>query len=129
MSRRNVQSERQSDYSIESQPFCYGVMSFAKGQRPHEIGLRMALGAGRADVLRQVLREGMNTALVGLAFGAAGAYLVGRGMQGMWYGVGVMDPQGFSVVAATLLAAAMLACLLPARRAASVDPMTALRQD
>jgi putative ABC transport system permease protein len=50
-------------------------------------------------------------------------------MQGMWYGVGALDPQGFSVVAATLLAAAMLACLVPARRAASVDPMTALRQD
>jgi putative ABC transport system permease protein len=98
-------------------------------QRTHEIGLRMAAGAGRAQVLRQVLREGMNTALVGLAFGTAGAYLVGRGMQGMWYGVGALDPQGFSVVAATLLAAAMLACLVPARRAASVDPMTALRQD
>ena len=107
----------------------YGVMSFAVAQRTHEIGLRMALGAGRGRVLRQVLREGLLTALAGAGLGTLGAYLVGRAMQGMWYGVGVLDPVAFGVVATLLLVSAVLACLGPARRAASVDPMVALRQD
>ncbi|MFI5184688.1 MAG: ABC transporter permease [Vicinamibacteria bacterium] len=107
----------------------YGVMSFAVAQRTHEIGLRMALGAGRHQVLQQVLREGITTALVGVVLGSVGAYFVGRTMQGMVYGVGVMDPAVFSVVATTLVASAVVACLVPARRAASVDPMTALRQE
>jgi putative ABC transport system permease protein len=105
----------------------YGVMSFAVAQRTHEIGLRMALGAGRGQVLRQMLKEGMGTALLGVIIGSAGAYLVGRAMQGMWYGVGVMDPLAFGVVATLLLVSAMVACLVPARRAASIDPMAALR--
>ena len=107
----------------------YGVMSFVVAQRTHEIGLRMALGAGRGTVLLQVLKEGMLSALAGVAIGSAGAYLVGRAMQGMFYGVGAFDVTAFSAVAATLLAAAALACLVPARRAASLDPMVALRQD
>jgi putative ABC transport system permease protein len=106
----------------------YGVMAFVVAQRTHEIGLRMALGAGRGHVLGQVLREGMVTALVGTVIGTGGAYLVGRAMQGMWYGVGAFDPLAFSVVALTLMAAALAACLVPARRAASVDPMVALRE-
>jgi putative ABC transport system permease protein len=106
----------------------YGVMSFVVAQRTHEIGLRMALGADRRRVVRHVLGEGMTTALVGTAFGSAGAYLVGRAMQGMLYGVGAMDPTAFIVVALTLLGAALVACLVPAQRAASVDPMVALRQ-
>ena len=107
----------------------YGVMSFVVAQRTHEIGLRMALGAGRTHVVREVIREGMITSLVGVVFGAAGAYGVGRAMQGMWYDVGAMDPAAFTVVAVTLLGSALLACFIPARRAASVDPMSALRQD
>jgi predicted permease len=107
----------------------YGVMSFVVAQRTHEIGLRMALGAGRGEVLRLVLREGMLTALVGAVIGSLGAYFVGRAMQGMWFGVGAMDPVAFSIVAVVLLTSAMLACLVPARRAASVDPMTALREE
>ena len=107
----------------------YGVMSFVVAQRTHEIGLRMALGAGRGEVLRLVLREGMLTALVGAVIGSLGAYFVGRAMQGMWYGVGALDPAAFSIVALVLLTSAMLACLVPARRAASVDPMTALREE
>jgi putative ABC transport system permease protein len=107
----------------------YGVMSFAVAQRRHEIGLRMALGARRDQVLRQVLREGMGAALAGSALGSIGAYAVGRAMQGMWWGVGVMDPVAFSAVATLLLASATLACFLPARRAASVDPMSALREE
>lgn len=107
----------------------YGVMSFVVAQRTHEIGLRMALGAGQGRVLRQIISEGMKTALVGVVVGTAGAYGVGRAMQGLWYGVGALDPVGFSLVATTLLIAALLACVVPARRAASVDPMVALRQD
>ncbi len=107
----------------------YGVMSFTVAQRTHEIGLRMALGAGRGRVVREILAEGLTTALIGAAIGSIGAYLVGRAMQGMLFGVKAVDPAAFSVVAGILLGAAVLACLVPAMRAASVDPMTALRQD
>ena len=106
----------------------YGVMSFVVAQRTHEIGLRVALGAAQGRVLAQMMREGMTPALLGTVIGSAGAYVVARSMQGLVYGVNVMDPTTFVVVALTLLAAAVLACLLPARRAASVDPMTALRK-
>jgi putative ABC transport system permease protein len=105
----------------------YGVMSFTVVQRTHEIGLRMALGAGRDQVLRQILRQGLATALVGIAIGSVGAYLVGRGMRGMLFGVDAIDPLAFSIVAGLLLGASILACFIPAMRAASVDPMTALR--
>ena len=107
----------------------YGVMAFAVAQRTHEIGLRMALGAGRGQVLGGILKEGLITALIGVVLGSGGAYLVGRAMQGMLYDIGAFDPLAFSVVAATLLACAILACLVPARRAASVDPMVALRDE
>jgi putative ABC transport system permease protein len=106
----------------------YGVMSFAVAQRTHEIGLRMALGAGRDRVVRQVVREGMTTALVGAALGTAGAYFVGRGMKSMLFGVDAIDPLAFAIVAGLLLGASLLACVIPALRAASVDPMTALRE-
>lgn len=91
--------------------------------------LALALGAGRTRVVRAVIREGMITAIVGIVIGTGGAYAVGRAMQGMWYDVGAMDPVAFTTVACTLFAAAVFACLVPARRAASVDPMAALRQD
>jgi predicted permease len=107
----------------------YGVMSFAVAQRRHEIGLRMALGAGREKVVGQVLREGMATALIGVALGSIGAYLVGRTMQSMLFGVRAIDPMVLPAVAGLLLGTAILACFIPALRAASVDPITALRQD
>jgi putative ABC transport system permease protein len=107
----------------------YGVMSFAVAQRTHEIGLRIALGAGRGRVLWQVLREGMTTALLGTVLGSAGAYFVVRAMHGMVFGVALVAPTAFIVVALALLGAALLACLVPATRAASVDPMVALRQE
>jgi putative ABC transport system permease protein len=107
----------------------YGMMSFAVAQRTREIGLRMALGARRGQVLVQVLREGMAAALLGTAAGAAGAFVVGHAMRGMVYGVETTDPVRFIAVALMLLGAALVACLLPARRAAAVDPMVALRQD
>jgi putative ABC transport system permease protein len=106
----------------------YGMMSFVVAQRTHEIGLRMALGAERRQVVVQVLKEGMLAALVGVAIGFVGAYFVGRAMRGMWFGVGAVDPIAFSAVAAVLLASAFVACVVPARRAASVDPLIALRQ-
>jgi putative ABC transport system permease protein len=107
----------------------YGVMSFVVAQQTREIGVRMALGAGRGQVLVQVLREGMTTALAGTAVGGLGAWFAGRAMQGMVYGVEATEPVLFIAVALLLLGAALVACLLPARRAASVDPMVALRQD
>jgi putative ABC transport system permease protein len=107
----------------------YGVMAFAVAQRTHEIGLRIALGAGRSQVVGQVLRDGMKAALLGTFLGAAGAYFVARSMRGMVPGVGPGDPTAFIVVVATLIGAALVACLVPASRAASVDPMTALRQE
>jgi putative ABC transport system permease protein len=106
----------------------YGAMSFAVAQRTHEIGLRMALGAGRGQMLRLVLREALATALVGCLLGLGGAYAVGRAMQGMWFEVGALDPAALAAVSVTLMVAAVLACLVPARRAASVDPITALRE-
>ena len=107
----------------------YGVMSFAVAQRTHEIGLRMALGAGPAQVLLLVLQEGMLLALVGLILGLGGAYFVGRVMKSLLYEVNALDPAAVSAVTAVLLASALLACYLPACRATQVDPMVALREE
>jgi putative ABC transport system permease protein len=105
----------------------YGVMSFAVAQRTHEIGLRMALGAGQGQVLGLILKEGMILGSIGLLIGFAGSYGIGRVMRGMWYGIGAIDPLAFSVVAAVLMLSALLASYIPARRATQVDPMAALR--
>ncbi len=105
----------------------YGVMSFSVTQRTHEIGLRMALGADRSHVLRLILREGLVLALFGLGVGLLGGILVGRAVQSTLYQVGAIDLPSLCMVAALLLAAALLACFLPARRATRVDPMVALR--
>jgi len=106
----------------------YGVMSFVVAQRTHEVGLRMALGADRTRVVALIMKDGMKTALLGTTLGGVGAYVVGRTMQGMWFGVGVFDAGRFAAVAATLIGAALLACWVPARRAATVDPLVALRE-
>jgi putative ABC transport system permease protein len=105
----------------------YGVMAFTVAQREHEIGLRMALGASRNHVLSLVLKEALLLALVGLSLGLVGAYFVGRGMHSTLYGIGSIDFGAVSIVAFVLLSAAMLASWLPARRAAAVEPMQALR--
>ena len=107
----------------------YGVMTFSVAQRSHEVGIRMALGAGRGQVLRLVVGDGMKAALIGLALGAPGAWLVGRTLHGLLYKVGEFDARSFTVVVTTLLAAALVACYMPARRATKIDPMSALRDE
>ncbi len=107
----------------------YGVMSFTVAQRAHEIGLRMALGASRGNVVGLVLKEALVLALFGLGLGLVGAYFVGRAMQSTLYGVGQLDLPAVGAVAAVLLGASLIASWLPARRAASVQPMKALRNE
>ena len=107
----------------------YGVMSFSVAQRKHEIALRMALGSTRTRVISLIVREGVTLACVGLALGLIGAYFVGRSMQTTLYGIGALDLRVFGAVAVILLVSAIVACLVPARRAASVQPMQALRSE
>ncbi len=107
----------------------YGVMSYSVSWQTHEIGIRMALGANRGDVLRLVVRQGMKMALIGLALGLVGAFLVSRVMTGLLYGISPTDPLTFTGVSIVLLIVALLACLIPARRATRVDPIVALRAE
>jgi putative ABC transport system permease protein len=107
----------------------YGVMTFSVAQRAHEIALRMALGATRGRVVALVLREGVTLAAIGFALGLLGAYFIGRAMQSTLYGVSALDLSAFSIVGCVLLAAALLACFLPAHRAASTEPMRVLRTE
>ena len=98
-------------------------------QRTREIGVRMALGAPAGSVVRLVVGQGMRLALLGAAFGVAGALLLGRVIAGMLFGVGAHDPGTFAAVVAVLLGAALVACWVPARRASRVDPLIALRAE
>lgn len=107
----------------------YSVMTYMVTQRTPEIGLRMALGAGQGEVRLQVLREGLTLAVTGLILGLAGAYALGRAMQSTLYGTGALSLPVLLAVGLVLLAAALVACYVPARRASSVDPMIALRQE
>jgi ABC-type antimicrobial peptide transport system permease subunit len=120
-----------------------GVLAYSVAQRTNEIGIRMALGAQPADVLRLVIWQGMRLVLLGLVVGAACGYglkrLLGaeyfsprswqRQMAEQLYGVSMTDPLTFAVIAALLIAVALVACWLPARKAARVDPLAALREE
>jgi putative ABC transport system permease protein len=107
----------------------YGVTSHAVGQRTQEVGIRMAMGAARHDVLRLMLLQHLRPALIGLAIGLAGAVALSRFLQSLLFGVAATDPATFSLVALVLLVVAAGACLVPARRATRVDPVVALRMD
>jgi putative ABC transport system permease protein len=107
----------------------YGVMSYMVTQRTQEIGVRIAFGAQRADVMRLVLRNGMALLLVGLGIGLAGAFALSRFLQSLLFEVKSTDIMTFASVPFMLAAVAFLACYLPARRATLVDPVVALRND
>ncbi len=107
----------------------YGVVAFGVAERTREIGLRVAMGAGREQVVLLFLREALVLALTGLGFGVAGAYTAAQLMRGMWYGVQSSDPFVFAAVGIGLLSFALLGSYIPARRAARVDPMVALRYE
>jgi ABC-type antimicrobial peptide transport system permease subunit len=107
----------------------YGVVSYLVGQRTGELGLRMALGAQRGDILRLILAGGGRLTVIGIVLGAACAIGLTRLMEGLLYQVRPTDPATFITVALGLLGVALTACAVPARRASHVDPMVALRQE
>jgi hypothetical protein len=106
----------------------YGTISLLVSERTQEMGIRLALGADRPTILKLVLGQGLVLTAMGLAAGLAGAVILTRTLSGLVYGVGTLDPITFVAVPALLAAIALLACVIPARRAASVDPITTLRQ-
>jgi predicted permease len=111
----------------------FGVLAYAVSQRTREIGIRMALGASRTDVLKMIVKQGMALSLIGIALGLGGAYVLTKYLESwmqlsrMLYGVRPSDPTTYGVVAVLLTVVALIACYLPARRATKVDPMVALR--
>jgi putative ABC transport system permease protein len=110
----------------------YGVVSYSVTQRVHEIGIRMALGAGKRDVFRMIIGQGLRLALAGVAIGAAATVIFTRVVSSfsqLLYGIGASDPVTFIAVSLLLTGVAILACYIPARRAARVDPMVALKYE
>jgi putative ABC transport system permease protein len=107
----------------------YSVISYSITLRTQEIGIRMALGARRPAILMMVLRKGMLLTLIGTVLGVAGAFVLTRWMSSMLFGVSASDPATYAIVVFVSVAAALLACSIPARRATRVDPLVALRYE
>ena len=107
----------------------YGVLSYSVSQRTHEVGIRMALGAGRRDVLGLFMGQGLRLVLLGLVIGLVGAFALSRLMSSLLFGVSTTDTATFVVVATVLMLVGVFACYLPARRATRVDPLVALRYE
>jgi putative ABC transport system permease protein len=107
----------------------YGVMAYTFSQRTNEIGIRMAMGASRADILRMVVNEGSTLVGMGLAGGLIGSMVVTRFLQSMLFEVNATDPLTFAAVTVSLAGVALAACVIPARRATRVEPLTALRYE
>jgi putative ABC transport system permease protein len=107
----------------------YGVLAYMVMQQTHEIGIRMALGAQKRDILKLVVRRGMQLVTIGAAAGLVGSWGVTRLMGSLLYGVAPRDPLTFAAVTAVLVVTALMACCIPALRAARVDPMVALRYE
>jgi putative ABC transport system permease protein len=107
----------------------YGVMSYAITQRTNEIGIRVALGAQHRNILWLILGQGLRLALVGGTLGIAASFALTRYMSHLLFGIGPRDPQTFVAIPFALLAVALLACYIPARRATRVDPIVALRYE
>jgi putative ABC transport system permease protein len=107
----------------------YSVLAYTVAQRTHEIGVRMALGAERRDILRLMLRQGVTLVAPGLALGLLGAGVATRALRSMLFGVGPTDPLTFTAITLLVATVALLACYLPARRATKVDPLGALRRE
>ena len=107
----------------------FGVMAYSVSRRTREIGVRVALGARSQDVLTMILAQGLRTALIGIVIGLAAALALTRTVQSMLFGIKATDPLTFSAVILVLVTTALLACYIPARRAAKVDPMVALRYE
>jgi putative ABC transport system permease protein len=105
----------------------YGVMSWSAAQRTREIGIRMALGAGRGRVLGMMIRQGLTLCAMGLLLGLGGAWVFRRVLASLVFEVGTFDPAAYAGAAGLMLAAGLLACYIPARRASQVDPLVALR--